>query len=117
MLAVVVWAVACLLTRWMLLSNRYAPAVWTYALGGVAAGTIILIGGDTVATQIIPFVFPLIIFVVGLLLPPISTLVMATLASGAVLIMPLVNGNVGGWGIHQVFAVMLTYASAVLAAQ
>jgi len=117
MIGVAVWAGACLLTRWLLKTNHYGQAVWTYALGGLAAGTIVLAGGDTVATQIIPFVFPLIIFVVGLLLPPVSTLVIATLAAGAVVVMPLLNMNVDGWGVHQLFAIVLTYASAFLAAQ
>ncbi|MBZ0287175.1 MAG: hypothetical protein K8I30_06130, partial [Anaerolineae bacterium] len=117
MVAVGVWGIACLLTRALLRINRYGHAVWMYALGGVAAGAIVMAGGDTVATQIIPYVFPLIVFVVGLLLPPISTLGIATFASAAVVVMPLLNMNAGGWGIHQLFAVLLTYMSALLASQ
>jgi signal transduction histidine kinase len=117
LIAIAVWAVACLLTRGLLKINRYTHAVWTYALGGVAAGAVIVAGGDTTATQIIPFVFPLIVFVVGLLLPPISTLIIATLAAVAVAVMPLLNANAGGWGIHQLFAILLTYTSAILAGQ
>ncbi|MEO8611358.1 MAG: HAMP domain-containing sensor histidine kinase [Chloroflexota bacterium] len=117
LIAVGVWGVACLLTRALLKINRYAHAVWTYALGGVAAGAVILAGGDTTATQIIPFVFPLIVFVVGLLLPPISTLIIATLAVAAVGVMPLLNMESGGWGIFQLFAILLTYTSALLASQ
>ncbi len=117
MVGVAAWGGACLLTRWLLKHNHYVQGVWTYALGGVFAGAIVLIGGDQVATQITPFVFPLIIFVVGLLLPPISTLLIATLAAVSVLLVPLFNSSAGGWGVHQVFAVLLTYASAILAGQ
>jgi signal transduction histidine kinase len=117
LIAVAVWGVACLLTRGLLKINRYAHAVWTYALGGVAAGTVVLAGGDTTATQIVPFVFPLIVFVVGLLLPPISTLIIATLAAAAVAAMPFLNMTSGGWGIYQLFAILLTYTSAILAGQ
>jgi signal transduction histidine kinase len=111
------WGGACLVTRQLLKANHYAQAVWMYALGGVAAGAIVLLRGDTVATQIVPYIFPLVIFVVGLLLPPTSTFLIATIAVVAVLVTPLFNPEIGGWGIHQVFAVVLTYMSTVLAAQ
>jgi signal transduction histidine kinase len=118
LVSVAVWGMACLITRGLLRINRYPHAVWTYALGGVAAGAIILAGGDSVAAQIIPFVFPLIVFVVGLLLPPISTLIIATLAAASVAAVPLLNMVAGGgWSIHQLFAVLLIYTSAILAGQ
>src|SRR5262245_26931124 len=60
----------CVLTRELLTRGRFTPAVWAYALSAVAAVAILLYTGSEDLKQIVPFVFPLIVFVVGLLLPP-----------------------------------------------
>jgi signal transduction histidine kinase len=113
-----VMCVACLLTSWLLRRQKYTPAVWAYALGAIGAGAIVLANGDRTAVQVVPFVFPLIVFVIGLLLSPINTLLIAILASAAVIFMPAFNeAGWSMWGAHEIVAIILTFLSALLAAQ
>jgi signal transduction histidine kinase len=112
-------SVGCLMTRWLLKRNRYTAGAWAYAMGAVIAGSIGMLFGDQTATQIVPFIFPLIVFVIGLLLPPSNTFLMAGLAALAVVIAPIFNhpGGTIMWTVHQIFATILTFLSALLAAQ
>ncbi len=108
----------CLLTRFLLRRDHYTQAVWAYALGCMLAVGVVLTGGDPVATQLIPFFFPLIIFMVGLLVAPSSTFIMVALSALLVIFAPAMNqAGWTNWGAHQVFAIVLTFLSAVLAAQ
>ncbi len=121
---VVVWlgatgsiAVGCLLTRYVLIHNRYVSAVWVYSLGVVVAITAVLLVGDSVAVQLVPFIFPLIVFMVGLLITPSHTLLMSIIATVVIIFAPLLNtaGISPGW--HQFVAILLTFLAAGLAAQ
>jgi signal transduction histidine kinase len=70
--------VGCILCRWLLSLNRYEPAVWAY-VGGLFLGLGWLIyapvAWSEVARTMIGFSFPLIIVIVGFLLPIRSTLI------------------------------------------
>jgi signal transduction histidine kinase len=115
----IVLTLGCLATRWLLMRDRFTAAVWAYALSGVLAATLIIAMGDPRAKQILPFIFPLIVFVIGLLLPPSSTLILAGLAALAVILGSIPNQIPGEpiWSSHQLFAIALTFISALLAAQ
>ncbi len=111
----------CLLTRSLLIRGRYNDAVWAYALGGVGAAAILLFIGSDDLRRIIPFVFPIIVFVVGLLLPPSSTFLLAALSALVTVFVPLLLPDGGGFlreaGVYLTIAVGFTFASALLAAQ
>lgn len=121
---VVLWLVAlgciaagCVITRFFLRSNRYVYAVWSYALGSLVAGGIILLAGDQQAAQIAPFFFPLIVFMVGLLMPPLNTLAIAGVSIILIIVSTFTNPLAGAFELHQLIAVVLTGVSALLAAQ
>jgi signal transduction histidine kinase len=111
----------CILTRELLSRGRFTPAVWTYALSGAGAAAIVLYTGSDDLKQIVPFVFPLIVFVVGLLLPPSSTFLIAGLAALITVMVPLLAPDGASFLREAVqysaVAIGLTFASALLAAQ
>lgn len=111
----------CMLTAVLLNKQRFNEAAWTYALGGVAAVIIVMANvtdpADT-ALQLMPFVFVVIVFIVGLLLNPRHTLVIAAGAGVVTLFLPALTLKTWDYlGAHQVFAVALMFISALLAAQ
>jgi signal transduction histidine kinase len=108
----------CALTRSLLKSAHYSMAVWSFSIGAVLCLGIAITSGDPNVTQILPFAFPILIFVVGLLLPPSTTLVMAFVATLITVFGPAVTlGGFDFLSAHQFAAVLLTFASALLAAQ
>ncbi|MBL8164591.1 MAG: two-component sensor histidine kinase [Anaerolineae bacterium] len=117
LVALMAVGVGCVLTRTFLKHNRYALAVWAYALGAVVAGTIILLFGQQHATQIAPFIFPMLVFVIGLLLPPSHTFLMSLMASIIIVVASSLNPVATAFGPHQIIAIFLTWLSALLAAQ
>ncbi|MBZ0281876.1 MAG: HAMP domain-containing histidine kinase [Anaerolineae bacterium] len=110
-------AVGCLLTRWFLRAHRYGWAVWCYAMGAVVAGAVVLLGADQRATQIAPFFYPLIVFMVGLLLPPSNTFLMAGISVVIIGTSPFVNPSAAPFDLHHLIAIVLTGVSALLAVQ
>jgi len=110
-------AVGCLLTRWFLRAHHYGWAVWCYAMGAVVAGAVVLLGADQRATQIAPFFYPLIVFMVGLLLPPSNTFMMAGISVVVIGASPFVNPAAAPFDLHHLIAIVLTGVSALLAVQ
>lgn len=106
--------VGSVLTRLLLKRERLEGAVWTYALGGVAGVTIMLRLDMTAVVQIVPFVFPVIIFIVGLLLRPAHTFVMVGICVLLTLFAPL---NAPALGVYQLTAIVLMLLSAAFSAQ
>jgi signal transduction histidine kinase len=107
-----------LLTRLLLQRNQFAPAVWAYAMGLYVASAILIAGGDAQAAQIVPFIFPVIIFVIGLMLPPANTVLMAVLSALLVLIVPAITlAGQPFFSAHIIFAILLMFMSALLSAQ
>lgn len=115
--ALVAVGLGCLVTRTFLRHNHYALAVWAYALGVALGGSIILMFGPQHATQIAPFIFPMLVFVIGLLLPPSHTFFMALLASIIIVVVSALNPAAEAFGSHQIIAICLTWIGALLAAQ
>jgi signal transduction histidine kinase len=123
--SVTTWIVAlglviagCLVTRFLLKRSVYVPAVWVYALGSMIGIGVALSTNETAVLEVVPFTFPLLIFVVGLLLPPSNTFLASILATLITLLVPWASS--GSWaflGFHQIVAVILTFLSALLAAQ
>jgi signal transduction histidine kinase len=108
---------ASLLTRFLLSRNQLTPATWVYALGGVVAIGVVLAAGNEITVQIVPFVAPIIVFVVGLLISPASTITITLISTVVVIVVPSVKAVQLVLGVHQLFAILLMFLSAALSAQ
>ncbi len=114
----VVMLLGALGTRTLLHHGTYGAAAWTYIVAVVLGlGIALVVGGDALRS-ILPFAFPVVIFIVGLLLAPGNTLFMAVVASAIIFFAPTLAGEtlLSMPGV-QVTAILLTLISAVLAAQ
>jgi signal transduction histidine kinase len=110
--------VGCTLTHQLIRRNRLTLATWTYAMGAVACGVIWLYLGDRTAVETVSFIFPVIVFISGLLLSPLNTFFMTVICAVAIVLAPaLGQGAVISLSVHQTFAIFLTFLSALLAAQ
>ena len=114
--------VGCLGTRLYLRRQRYAVAVWFYVGGLIAAFGMLLIGdpgADMVTTgrYLFAFVFPLIIVMVGLLLPIRATMISLVICVAVTLTVPSLNRPNFEISTAQIFAVFLTCIAAAIAAQ
>lgn len=106
----------CAVTHVLLQRNRLVLAAWAYGLGGVVGCGLLIYLGDATAREIFPFVFPVIVFITGLLLSPLNTFGMA-IVSAMVVVAVSLTGSEPGLFVHQIFAVFLMFLSALLAAQ
>lgn len=112
-------ALGCLLTRELL--RRQMPisrAAWVYSLSAMAALALGLTMASPQLIQILPFAFPVVVFMVGLLLTPGNTLFTAIVSALLTAFAPAVqSGNLAYFGAYQVAAIVLTFISALLAMQ
>lgn len=111
------WAAACLVTRWFLGRKRFAPAVWSYGLGAIVGIAILLFTGDRLSTELIAYVCPMVVVIVGLMLSPRESFLVVLLSCLLVGISPFFNPQAHSFGIYQLFPIALTFISWVLAAQ
>src|SRR5690606_15864224 len=113
-----VLSVGCLVTRWLLNRSMLTPAVWAYAIGGMAALGVGLLTGSPQMVQILSFAFPVVVFLVGLLLSPSNTMLAAIASALMIAFMPFFQtSDMSYFSVYQVAAIILTFASAVLAMQ
>ncbi|MBI1282629.1 MAG: hypothetical protein GC179_31165 [Anaerolineaceae bacterium] len=117
LLAPASWAVACILARTLLVKKRFPAAVWSYGLGAVLGISVVLFMGDSVSTELVAFVCPLIVVIVGLMLSPRESLIFAVLSSVLIALSAYLNPNAHSFGWYQAFPIALTFISWVLAAQ
>ncbi len=111
-------AVGSLVSRFLLVRDLYRPAAWTYIASLMAALALALIFADDSAFYVLPFAFPIVVFIVGLLLQPGNTLFAALISSVIILLAPLIGGQaLPNQGLIQIAAIALTLVSAVVAAQ
>ncbi len=111
------WAVACLVTRYLLAKNRFAPAVWAYGVGALVGISAVLMLGDRLSAELIAFVCPLIVVIVGLMLSPRESLLVAILSSVLIGLSAFINPKTDSLGWYQLFPIFLTFVSWLLAAQ
>jgi signal transduction histidine kinase len=109
--------IGCLLARFFLKRDRYTPAVWSYALGCVIATSLPMTSSEPIVVQVAPFVMPILIFLFGLLLSPISTLFLAVVAAVLILFMPMLGGAAFGITTYQIVAMLLCLLSILLSSQ
>jgi signal transduction histidine kinase len=112
----------CILCRMLLVRGRLTAAVWAY-IGAMLitfsmmmfTPTNILSAGD-LGKAMIPFLFPLLIFIVGLLLPFRSTLIAFILTAAVTLIVPSL-GTTFQVTRPQIFALVVMLLSVGIAGQ
>ena len=109
---------ACWLTHAFLIRDHFKRATWAFSLGAIAALGSGLFTTDPSTLNTLPFAFVIVVFVAGLLMAPLHSLLLAVIASGTILFVPaLVNSTFMTFGGYQFFAVMLVFISAGLAMQ
>ncbi len=110
----------CVLCRWLLASNRYEAAVWSYTIGLILGLAMLMyhgtVGGDS-SQETVAFLLPLVIIIVGFLLPVRATLIALVAAVAVTLIVPQIGRAALGIDRIQVFAIMMMGLAAGIAAQ
>lgn len=112
-----IFLVTGFLTRTLLKRVGLSAAAWVYTLGGVVAISMLLYQPGQNTLEIVPFIFPVIIFIGGLLLSPVSTFGVMLLSAVAVVAIPMLNNPNSIFTLHQFSAIILMIISAVLGAQ
>lgn len=109
------------LSRYFLQKSQFQRAAWSYMLATLLATAFIMYNAPDTFVQVVPFIFPLVIFIGGLLLSPTSTFSLSLIAALIIIVMPALGGgdgfNLRDITISQVFGVIFTVFSAGLAAQ
>ncbi len=110
--------VGALLAGRLLRRGWFTSAVWSLVGAGMLALVFPMLTGNTNAVDIAPFVFPLLIFTIGLLLPPAHTFITLTLATVLTFAVPYAaTDSMAFVGAHQIIALLIAFLSALLAAQ
>jgi signal transduction histidine kinase len=118
LLPVALMIAGSLLTRFFLGRNRYTAAAWTYILAALTALTLLLTVSPLEMINVYVFFYALIIFIVGLLLPPTNTLLLALVSSILLTVIPAtVLGGMGYFGAPQIGAIIMTFLAAIIAMQ
>ncbi len=110
-------AAGCILTGLLLRRDYYLTAVWTYAAGIIVGVGLVMGGENEFGRNYAPFVLPLLIFIVGLLLPVRSTLVMFPLVCVVAVGVPTVVEGALYLEPTTLFALFLAAAATGLSAQ
>jgi len=97
--------------------NYLVPAVWALVGSGLIAITIPIATGNEMAIRLVPFAIPLLIFIIGLLLSPVHTLLVFILGTFVTLFVPSFATNSAYLTTAQFFAVTVSLLSTLLAAQ
>jgi len=114
---VLVAVVGALLTRTILAGGTYTRAAWAYVTSMMLATGLALALADSTQLQVLPFAFPILIFITGLLFQPGNTLFMALIAAALIYVAPMIGGQtVSNLVLIQASAIALTLLSAVVAA-
>ncbi|MFN8372189.1 MAG: ATP-binding protein [Anaerolineae bacterium] len=97
--------------------DRYIPAVWSYALGCTLATAFPMLSMEPLVGQVASFIMPVLIFLFGLLLSPLSTLLLAVLSGLLIIFAPLLTGAPLAITVLQVAAIALSLLSLLLSSQ
>lgn len=110
--------VGSLLCAQLIRRNMLTASVWVFVLSGVVAAVFPMTTGNQDAINIAPFVFPMVVILIGLLLPPLHTLLMLGLTMTLTIVVPFtVTQSWAFFGVYQIFALLLSILSALLAVQ
>jgi signal transduction histidine kinase len=112
--------VSCLTCRWLLDSNRYAPAVWAYILGlTIGLGWLLYTPGSAPrdpGREMVAFAFPLVVVIAGFLLPVRAT-GLVLLITGAITLLVPSAGRLLVIERTQILAALMIALAAGIAAQ
>ncbi len=118
------WLAVCLivvvgsaLTGRLLRRNFYRAAVWCYAGSIAAAISLMLYSPPGLVREAMPFAFPLLVFIVGLLLPPTALIWLCLLIGLIIIGVPALHDQAISIGPHQALALLFTGIAALLTAQ
>lgn len=110
-------SVGCILAGQFLSRDKFTPAVWSYAMGAVLAIGLSMIHDSTFSRDYMPFVFPLLVFVFGLMLPVRDTVQLMLLVGGAIFLFPTIAEGTPTLDGPGGFALALTVLATGLSAQ
>lgn len=110
--------VGSFLTGQFLRRVNFSVAVWVFGLSLTAAITVPMFTGNADAIHIIPFVYPFIIFLMGLMVSPFGTIVMFVITLHLSVFVPfLALGDWSFMGVYLWSALGIMFTSTLLAAQ
>jgi signal transduction histidine kinase len=116
--------VGCLLARLFLKRGSFFYAAWSYTLAGLVGVSVALAGAarpeetTELIVRAVPFLYVLVVFIGGLLLPPVAMFKVCALATAGTIIIPfVVLGDFSFFGGYQIFAIVMVFLAATLAAQ
>ena len=107
----------CLLAGYFLRHDRFELGAWAYAIGAVMAISLSMAYLPDFGHTYAPYVFPLLMFVIGLLLPVRSTVLLLLIIIAAAIGTPSVVEQKVTLNNHTAFALTLTALAAILSAQ
>lgn len=110
-------SIGCLLAGYLLRIKRFTYAVWIYALGGVGAVAMSMVYLEGFGQTYAPYVFPLLVFVVGLLLPVRHTILLLLVVWGVAFGVPSYVEGTTTFESPMLFAMILTTLAAGLSTQ
>ncbi len=114
----VILVLACLVTRALLNRNHYKLAAWAFSLGAVGAVSLTFFIDSPVVNVIAPFALPVVVFMIGLLLPPWHTVIAATLASVIIIVAPaMIADTADTFTTYHLAAIGLIILAAALSIQ
>ncbi|MDQ7024559.1 MAG: ATP-binding protein [Anaerolineae bacterium] len=118
LLASVILMCGSIVVAQLLQRRSYGVAAWTYVLSTIVGIGVLLYNPAPETLEIVPFIFPVIIFIGGLLLSPLSALGLTVISSLVVIIVPQIGTETTTVvNTHQFFSIVLMFLSAGLAAQ
>ena len=103
-------------SNYLLPRQPFSIAAWLFILSPMVAIALLIWQFGSESTAILPFIFPLIVFIGGLLVSPVGTLYMSILATVIIFGVPAIDGGQMTFSTPQLFATILTYTAAGLAA-
>ncbi len=106
-----------LITAQLLRRERLEEAVWCFGLGAILAVGITMAYGGAIGENYIPFVFPVLAFMLGLLLPVRHTLQMGIIIIAVAIGFPSAMEGKLVLGESTIFALVLTVIATGLSAQ
>lgn len=115
-LAVIIMLAGSTLSNYLLPRQPFTISAWLFVLSPMIAMGLLISQLGAESLTIVPFVFPLIVFIGGLLLSPISTFYLSILSTVVIFGTPMLNGGNFLFTPSQIFAIILTYLAAALAA-
>lgn len=115
-LSVAIIIIGSSLSNYLLSRQPFPVSAWIFILTPMLAMGLLMMQMGESSLDIIPFVFPLIVFIGGLLVAPISTLYLTIISIVVILGAPYLDTYVFSISTTQFFAIVLTGMAAALAA-